>query len=302
MPQFVPLPPPATGRPPSGFRAMEPSRHSRNPQRVSASATLRPAPQRSASALPPPPSLARSPQPGPVAQSSPPATLRPSPLRPSPLRPSTLGPSIRRAGIPGPSYHLLPPACSPGPLRNWRRLRRASLQSFVRRCLLPPSLPRPVQSRSQPTRTSARRSGPRARAPPQAGRHSTRPRPPQPPFPDPGFRHLPQRLRSPVPGARPEFRLHSFLRPFLRRLTPGPQPLPPRPQRPAPDFQLLPSIPPQQQDLPLQSLPPPTHPTEPQPGPSFPPAAQYSQPPGSVHRASRPTHSVRPTHPDRKST
>src|ERR1019366_9167156 len=238
MPQFVPLPPPATGRPPSGFRAMEPSKHSRNLQWVSASATLRPTPHRSAAALPPPPSLARSPQPGPVAQSSPPATL---------------GPSIRRAEFPRLSHRLLPPACSQGPPRNWRRLRPASLQSFVRRCLLPPSLPRPVQSRAQPTRTSARRSGPRARAPPQAGRHSPRQRPPQPPFPDPGFRQLPQRLRSPVPGALPEFQLHSFLRPFLRpflqSLTPGPQPLPPRPQRPAPDFQLLPSIPPQQHDL-----------------------------------------------------
>src|SRR5208283_4128349 len=99
MPQFVPLLPPATGRPPSGFRATEPSRYPRNLQRVSASATLRPAPHRSAAALPPPPSLARSPQPGPAAQSSPPATLRPSPLRPSTLRPSTLGPRFVGLGF-----------------------------------------------------------------------------------------------------------------------------------------------------------------------------------------------------------
>ena len=68
-----------------------------------------------------------------------------------------------------------------------------------------------------------------------------------------------------------------------------------RAQRPALKIQLLFSFPPPRelpvqsllfQFLPLPSLPPRVSPEL--PGPFFPPAAQYPQPPESVHQASRP--------------
>src|SRR6202521_2474632 len=155
-----------------------------------------------------------------------------------------------------PSQQLLLLARSPRSLHSHsRRLRPASLQSF---------LPPPAQPRSQPQRTSAHRSCPRAPAPAKRGRYLSRPRPPQPAFLD--LWVLDARLRADV--------------------------LRPQAQRPAPEFQLLSSRPPQAQERPLQSLPlqslrPPTLPLETCPDPSFRPAAQYSQPQESVHRVSR---------------